>query len=383
MNTTAQRWHRRPWVVAVALLTWPALCAGDVPTSHCGETAASLAFVGDVIFGRYNAEGYQRRPKDPTHAFDAVRAALQSDFTVANLETPVVPALPRYAPLPSRLSFGAEPTMIAHLRRNGIQAVTVANNHVADHGAAGLTTTAPLARDAGLVVLGSPGEPLAVTTVPVSGVRIGFIAITALLNFELPAHYPTVPFVPLQDIPALILPLVRTARTSHDVLVVSVHWGNEFDAMPSARQRDVAAELLRNGVDLIVGHHPHVLQPIDVIDGGVVAYSLGNFLFDAALPEARTSGILKLGVDGETCLATFGFVPTEITVNPLAATLAAGTVARAARTRVRRWTNVNWRVHGEEMQFSVALRHCQKRPGRPKSHASPDPSPPGNTLCPK
>jgi poly-gamma-glutamate capsule biosynthesis protein CapA/YwtB (metallophosphatase superfamily) len=372
------------------------LCAGNGHTSHRGETRARLAFVGDVIFGRYTAEGYQRRPKDPAHALQGVRGALQSDFTLANLETPVVPSLPQYAPLPSRLSFGAEPAMLEHLGRNGIQAVTVANNHIADHGASGLTTTAPLARSAGLVVLGAPGEPLAVTTVPVNGVQVGFIALTALLNFELPAHYPMVPFVPLAEIPSRILPLVRDARASHDLLVVTVHWGNEFDAMPSARQRDVAAELLRNGVDLIVGHHPHVLQPIDVIDGGVVAYSLGNFLFDAALPEARTSGILKLEVDGATCVATFDFVPTEITMHPLSAVLAEGKVARAARARVRRWTSVDWLVRGETMQFTVPLRHCRKPPRQlskpfqrntslsgPLSHTSPVPSPPSNTLWPK
>jgi poly-gamma-glutamate synthesis protein (capsule biosynthesis protein) len=314
--------------------------------------------VGDIIFGRYTADGFERRPKHLSHAFDGVREALQSDFTLANLETPVVASIPAQRPVPSRLVFGAEPSMLTHLAANGIDAVTVANNHVADQGVAGLTSTAPLTRAQGLHVFGAPSEPLAVNSLDVGDLRVGIVALTTILNFELPDHYPRVPFVPLAEMSTRVLPLVHAARASHDVLIVTVHWGNEFDAMPSAKQRQSAEELIRGGVDLIAGHHPHVLQPIEIIDGGVVAYSLGNFLFDAVLPEARVSGILTLDVQRKECQTTFGFVPTEIASYPLRVLLAHGKVARRARARVQRWTHVKWAPRGDAIHFTLPLRQC-------------------------
>lgn len=356
MNNPPGGWPR---IAAGLLLFWCSVSDAQTLTTNDAQPTTRLAFVGDIIFGRYTPDGFQRRPKHLSHAFDGVREALQSDFTLANLETPVVALLPERPPVPSRLVFGAEPAMLTHLASNGIDAVTVANNHVADQGVAGLMSTAPLTRAAGLHVVGAPGETLAVTSLNLGGLRVGIIALTTILNFELPEHYPQVPFVPLSQVSTRLSPLFQTARASHDVLIVAVHWGNEFDPMPSSKQRAVAKALIQGGADLIVGHHPHVLQPIEILEGGVVAYSLGNFLFDAALPAARVSGILTLKVQRQTCQTTYGFVPTEIASYPLRAVEAHGKVARRARARVQRWTQVKWTPHDEQIHFTLPLRHCR------------------------
>lgn len=317
-----------------------------------------LSFVGDVIFGRYTDDGYERRPRDASHAFDGVREALQATFTLANLETPVVDVLPTTRPLPSPLLFGAEPSMVAHLVNAGVTAVSVANNHAADQGIPGLNSTAPLLRGLGLNVVGGAGEPISVQSLDVGHLRLGVIALTTLLNFELPPSYPRVPFAPLSDVTARLAPLIDGARSTHDLLIVAVHWGNEYDAVPSPKQRKVATELLARGVDLIVGHHPHVLQPIEVTADGIVAYSLGNFFFDAAAPDARLGGILTWDVAQRTCKSSLTFTPTQITSYPQRVELATGAAARRARARVRRWTNDPWTSNGEKIHLDVPLRSC-------------------------
>jgi poly-gamma-glutamate synthesis protein (capsule biosynthesis protein) len=91
--------------------------------------------------------------------------------------------------------------------------------------------------------------------------------------------------------------LVTAARRAVDVVVVSVHWGAEFDPVPTDRQRELASAAVEAGADLVVGHHPHVLQPIEVTTKptgrtALVAYSLGNFLFDQHTRGAEKSVIL-------------------------------------------------------------------------------------------
>jgi poly-gamma-glutamate synthesis protein (capsule biosynthesis protein) len=93
--------------------------------------------------------------------------------------------------------------------------------------------------------------------------------------------------------PGELLPLVERARADHDLVVVVVHWGEEYFAAPSLRQRRVARRLLDGGVDMIIGHHPHVLQAIERHETGLVAYSLGNFLFSHTTSLPRLMGVLR------------------------------------------------------------------------------------------
>jgi poly-gamma-glutamate synthesis protein (capsule biosynthesis protein) len=89
---------------------------------------------------------------------------------------------------------------------------------------------------------------------------------------------------------------ISRAATQADLLVVSVHWGAEYYPV-TARQRALARQLVAAGADLIVGHGPHVLQPVEWVDGALVAYSLGNFLFDQPFPDTRQGAILRLTLD--------------------------------------------------------------------------------------
>jgi poly-gamma-glutamate synthesis protein (capsule biosynthesis protein) len=109
---------------------------------------------------------------------------------------------------------------------------------------------------------------------------VAFLGFTDLFNLDLDRKA-TEPWVrPLDLEPALAA--VREARSRADIVVVSVHWGNEYQHAPTKRQRDIARKLVEAGCDLLLGHHPHVLQPIELMTVGarkaLVAYSLGNFI---------------------------------------------------------------------------------------------------------
>jgi len=96
-----------------------------------------------------------------------------------------------------------------------------------------------------------------------------------------------------------------------DVRIVSLHWGDEYISVPSPDQRRLGRLLVENGAALVLGHHPHVLQPVQRIGSGLVAYSLGNFLFDQDwTPETRLGGILDLDI-GPGGVSRWEFRPTQ------------------------------------------------------------------------
>lgn len=117
------------------------------------------------------------------------------------------------------------------------------------------------------------------------------------------------PFTKLKDSnvnvyePSNIEPMlnrIRYLRDEADVVFVIVHWGREYKMSPSTRQKTLARQFVANGADVVMGHHPHVIQPMETLNvkgrSGVVFYSLGNFLFDSSFskPGVRNSMILKI-----------------------------------------------------------------------------------------
>ena len=91
---------------------------------------------------------------------------------------------------------------------------------------------------------------------------------------------------------------IKAAKAKSDLVIVSFHWGQEYQTKSNAHQQKIAAAAVKAGADLIVGHHPHVAQEIDKIQGVTVAYSLGNFIFDQNFsPETKTGLILKVKIE--------------------------------------------------------------------------------------
>ncbi len=209
-----------------------------------------------------------------------------ADITFANLETPVdhMRATAGYP------EFNARPELLTALKQTGIDVVSLANNHAFDAGAKGLLRTLQNTEAAGIVVVGAGrtrDKSLAPVYLSSQGVTTAFLAYTYGTNGGLPKRKgaPVVNILRAgsrEDLAAAIVQ-VKEARAHADLVVVSLHWGDEYKLAPTPWQRQAAGELVEAGADIILGHHPHVLQPIEsyrTVDGRdtLIAYSLGNFI---------------------------------------------------------------------------------------------------------
>ncbi len=209
-----------------------------------------------------------------------------ADITIANLETPVddtrsVSGYPK---------FNTSPALLTALKKAGVDVVSIANNHIMDEGASGLRRTMDNISAAGLVFIGAgktKAEAYDAKFLSAGGVSCAFLAYTYGSNERLPGRKATSPGVAIlradseADLARASMK-VNEARQAADLVVVSIHWGDEYSVQPTRWQRRVAEELIRAGADIIIGHHPHVLQPIETIAAddrrGIAAYSLGNFI---------------------------------------------------------------------------------------------------------
>lgn len=251
-----------------------------------------LVFVGDVMLGRDVARALDG---DWADAFADVRPLLvEADFAFANLESP----LTRAPFAGGRFDLRAPPEAIGALTAAGFDVVSLANNHAFDGGWAGVAETLDTLRRAGVVALADPrtqdlgelalGDDL---TVRIGNLRVSFFA---LFDTGRP----------------LDTSLISEAAARADVVVISIHWGAEYSPT-TQRQRALSRELVAAGADLIVGHGPHVLQAIENLDGALVAYSLGNFLFDQPFIDTRQGAILHITLDRGSITAVEA-IPTVI-----------------------------------------------------------------------
>lgn len=332
-----------------------------------------MTFVGDIIFGRYREDGYDPIPEPNQPVFDEIEALTRSDLLVGNLETPLVDGLPEHSPIGSPFPFGAEASMAQYLVAGGFGAVSLANNHAYDLRGPGIEQTPAILEQLGVVPLGAAAraDGPRVETVEQGGWRVGFVAITVHSNVDSLAGVPAVPRVELEQIETRISPLVEQARMSHDVVAVLVHWGDEYADAPSWPQREAAFALVEAGADLVVGHHPHVLQGVERHGHGVIAYSLGNFLFENVKDVPRQTGVLRTRFDEVGCLSAVVFHPAFVKSVPVKHPApAVGYMGGKVKERMQSLSQAmgqGWRDEGDDLQLE-GLR-CPGAPG-------PRPDPP-------
>lgn len=242
----------------------------------------SIAFTGDTLphsplVRRALANGGGRH-HDFVPMFAAVAPVLESfDLAICHLETPVAPA---GEPLSEFPVYGVPASIAAALASAGYDRCSTASNHTNDRGVAGIDATVAALEAAGIAQSGmarTPAEAIPDVFV-VDGIRLAHLSYTYGLNGRrLPAGQGW--RTNLID-PVRIVADARNARErGAELVIVSLHWGVEGTHLLSSQQRSVADAVTASGaVDLIVGHHAHVLQPIEMVNGRWVVYGLGNFL---------------------------------------------------------------------------------------------------------
>jgi hypothetical protein len=258
---------------------------GDVlPHTPVLNRAAANGAAGSVAF-------------DFAPMFSAVEPILAgADRSVCHLETPIVPEGRRLGRFPL---FGSPPELIDGLAAAGFDACSTASNHTLDQGVAGIDATVDAFARTGLAQAGMARTPqdAAPTLVDIGDVTVAHISATYWFNgIPLPRDEPWRSQVIDAD---RMITEARTARDAGaDIVIVSLHWGNEYSHDLNPQQRDVSAQVMESGVvDLIVGHHAHVVQPIEQVAGRWVIFGLGNFLSGQSggvggLPSATQDGAI-------------------------------------------------------------------------------------------
>jgi poly-gamma-glutamate synthesis protein (capsule biosynthesis protein) len=236
------------------------------------STPIEILLIGDVMLGR-TVMTKSMDLNDFTYPFQLVADQLRAaDITFINLENPIIENCPRSY---DGFVFCAKPEMVEGLTNAGVDIVNVANNHALNYGAVGLEETQKILSSNKIDFTGL-GELL---VKDINGTRFGFIGFDKSQQ-EFPVFN--------DKETALIV----HSNEQVDILIVSMHWGFEYQAQAHSSQIQLAETLVNLGADVIVGHHPHWVQNIDYIEGVPVYYSLGNFIFDQMFEEKVREGLV-------------------------------------------------------------------------------------------
>jgi poly-gamma-glutamate capsule biosynthesis protein CapA/YwtB (metallophosphatase superfamily) len=244
-----------------------------------------------------------------------------ADLAICHLEVPLAPADGPYEGYPT---FSGPPQVVSALDATGYDACSTASNHTFDQGAGGVTRTLDALDAAGIAHAGSartPSEAEQTTMVDVETtegpVKVGLLSYTYGFN-GIP--YPASETFWANEInEQQILADAATARQrGAEVVVVALHWGTEYDHDPNSQQAEVAPRLIgAPDIDLLLGHHAHVVQPIENIGGKWVVYGMGNLMANHAEPQGpKSEGLLTRFIFTED-LSTGRFAVTTAEYLPL------------------------------------------------------------------
>lgn len=239
----------------------------------------TITFVGDMMLDRGVKRSVEKNMSGDYGALFAHAGYLaDTDITFGNLEGTVTDEFSKRTG--SRFSFRMDPAVLPALKAAGFDIVSFANNHVGDYSMKGFTKTIENLAAHSLLYTGA-GENYTDATTPrvieVRGMKIGFLGATDV-GPEWLAATDTKPGILLANDPKLP-EIIAAAKAQVDVLVVSFHWGNEYSPA-TARQEKIAHSVIDAGANVVVGHHPHVMEEVEEYNSKLIYYSLGNFIFD-------------------------------------------------------------------------------------------------------
>ena len=233
----------------------------------------------------------------------------------------------RGSPVPGKtFTFRAPPSAADTIAAAGVDVVTLANNHARDYGPNALLDTILLLSDRGVVVVGAgetDKEAFTPRTIRLeNGIDVAFIGAALVVPGGFAASANRVGIADGND-RNRVLANVRVAAEKFDVVVVTLHWGTERATCPSSTHVTFAEQLLDAGATAVIGHHPHVLQPIEFADGKVAVFSLGNFIWHPRTTITADTGVVELKFE-ETELIDVVFHPHSLDENGAPAPVSEG-----------------------------------------------------------
>lgn len=260
------------------------------------EDRITLLFAGDIMLDR-GVEFYITRYNDWKWPFLLIADTLQkADLVFGNLESVISD---KGENLGSMYSFRADPRAIEGLVFAGFDVLSVANNHSMDYSMDALKNSMNRLKEAGVAPVGielfsAIAENNAGLEIrKIQGTKFGFLAYTNVGSplWQATQTTPGVAWADWYNLSA-VLQKIRESKTYVDILAVSLHAGEEYAKEPNEFQKAFAKAAINAGADVVVGHHPHVIQPVEQYKNGWIAYSLGNFVFDQGFSKETMEGLL-------------------------------------------------------------------------------------------
>lgn len=273
----------------------------EAPAPALPVPPSTLLFVGDVMLDRSVA--LHAKEKGDASLFAGVTKLFTSaDAVVANLEGAITEYPSVAVPYGTVLRFTFDPRFARVLREQGITVVSLSNNHTDDFGREGYAQTKNHLSEAGISFFGSPDNTELSTQLQIRDKNICFVGYEGFINAS------TTP----------VAKEIQRLRPLCAFLVATMHDGTEYIATSTAHQQNAAHTFVDAGADLIIGTHPHVVQPLEIYKGKAIFYSLGNFIFDQSFSWATKHG---LAVRAELSDAETRFTLFPITIERAEASL--------------------------------------------------------------
>ncbi|WP_197472486.1 CapA family protein, partial [Oleiphilus sp. HI0067] len=236
------------------------------------------------------------------HIFEDVAPILKSgDIVFGNLESVI--SNKGYDPSDFHsVAFRGSPKAADALLSGGFNVVNVANNHVCQHGGAAFLDSVGILDSQGIDVVGclesNTGKPKPLYKT-VNGLKIGFLGYSAVEEAYIPGQKFYSEFQKES-----VISDIKHIRSDVDILVLSLHFGIEAEDTPTENDIHCVREIVDAGVDIFLGHHPHIFQKVELYNGSVIAYSLGNFLFDLTWDERlRRTAVLQIDVSTDLSIS--------------------------------------------------------------------------------
>lgn len=283
--------YRVQHLIAVIEVDQISLVNKNISSIKSTATTTRALFLGDIMLDRGVLGKINNAKAGYEYPFEYVTERLQQyDLVVANLEGP---ASDRGVLVGSKYSFRFPPIVAESLAASGIDIVSLANNHIWDYGPLALCDSVENLKQAGISSVGAgcdeatANEPALISA---NNQNFLFLGYTNLYPDGLVAHE-SVPGISDFSIDRIVETVATYREQYPDLIAVAlVHWGDEYETRSHPREQVLAHSLIDAGIDLVVGHHPHVTQEIERYQDGWIFYSLGNFIFDQYFSEETMRG---------------------------------------------------------------------------------------------
>jgi poly-gamma-glutamate capsule biosynthesis protein CapA/YwtB (metallophosphatase superfamily) len=270
----------------------------ETPKEEKGkEQEWTLIATGDIIPARsVNTQTLKRN--DFTWSWKEIAPILsKGDITLINLESPLM----KNCPLTDEgFKFCGDARHSEGLVYAGVDVVSIANNHIGNYGVEGIQETTQLLENRNMKIIGTDAQPV---MVKIKNTRVGFLAYNDIGYEEEGIAWADGERIKQE---------IEEAKKNHDVVIVSMSWGVEYTSTPSDRQRELAYLAIDAGADLIIGNHPHWIQPIEMYKDKMIVYAHGNTIFDQMWSEETKIGVIGKYTFLGKKLKEVEFIPTYI-----------------------------------------------------------------------